>query len=201
MGFPAPILHGLATFAVAARALINSPLLHGDAKRLKSFKVRFASPVTPGDTLLVQAWSSPEGAVFQVTNKATGKVALSSGVAEFVGGGVAAPPLAPVAAGPALKSAPIIAAIKEGVAANPALADKIKASILLVISGHNVLLDFKSKPAQVVEGAAEKADCTLTIDDDNFVSLASGKLNPQTVRGGRVQTVLVLLYRFTPLES
>lgn len=45
-----PILHGLATFGYAARALVQS-VLGGDARRLLAFHAQFRKPVWPGDTL------------------------------------------------------------------------------------------------------------------------------------------------------
>ena len=55
-GFPAPILHGLATYGIVCKALTDT-LLAGDASRVSSFGVRFAGVVYPGETLRTQAWA------------------------------------------------------------------------------------------------------------------------------------------------
>ena len=54
-GFKAPILHGLASYGIAARAVLRSFDI-GDASRLKSFGLRFSSPVYPGETIRTEIW-------------------------------------------------------------------------------------------------------------------------------------------------
>lgn len=51
-----PILHGLATYGFAARALIRSAL-DGDASRLVAFHGQFRKPVWPGDTLRTEGFA------------------------------------------------------------------------------------------------------------------------------------------------
>ena len=58
-GFPAPILHGLATYGIVAKALVDS-LLEGHPERLASFGVKFAGVVYPGETLRTFAWRDGE---------------------------------------------------------------------------------------------------------------------------------------------
>lgn len=48
--FPKPILHGLATFGISGK------MLYEKYGQFKNIKVRFASPVYPGETLRVEAW-------------------------------------------------------------------------------------------------------------------------------------------------
>lgn len=55
VGFDRPILHGLATYGVVARALCHA-LLDGDPSRLTGLDVRFAGVVLPGDTLRTSLW-------------------------------------------------------------------------------------------------------------------------------------------------
>ena len=55
-GFPAPILHGLATYGIVCKALTDT-LLDGDASRVHGFGVRFAGVVYPGETLRTLAWA------------------------------------------------------------------------------------------------------------------------------------------------
>jgi acyl dehydratase len=53
-GFPRPILHGAATFGVAAHAILRR---HGYAvERLSRISARFVRPVFPGDTLRSEMW-------------------------------------------------------------------------------------------------------------------------------------------------
>jgi acyl dehydratase len=54
-GFPAPILHGLATYGIVAKAMVDH-LLDADPARMVSFGVKFAGVVYPGETLRTSAW-------------------------------------------------------------------------------------------------------------------------------------------------
>ncbi|WP_158881721.1 MaoC/PaaZ C-terminal domain-containing protein [Amycolatopsis anabasis] len=59
-GFERPILHGLATFGIAARLLIGE-FAGGDAHRVAAVDGRFTRPVLPGAELAVPAWRLGEG--------------------------------------------------------------------------------------------------------------------------------------------
>ena len=61
-GFETPILHGLCTFGHSAQSLLSA-LCDGDHGRFKKIKVRFSSPVFPGDTMNLRAWNDGEGRV------------------------------------------------------------------------------------------------------------------------------------------
>ncbi|MCH9731140.1 MAG: 3-alpha,7-alpha,12-alpha-trihydroxy-5-beta-cholest-24-enoyl-CoA hydratase [Actinomycetia bacterium] len=60
-GFPRPILHGLCTYGMACKALVDN-LLDGDVSGLRSYGARMAGVVFPGETLRVTAWK--EGGTF-----------------------------------------------------------------------------------------------------------------------------------------
>jgi acyl dehydratase len=76
-GFPRPILHGLATYGIATRVLMDR-LLSGEPARLDSISARFTTPVYPGDTLVIHVWRTEAGAVFRMVN-GTGDVVLDRG--------------------------------------------------------------------------------------------------------------------------
>lgn len=59
-GFERPILHGLATFAVAGHAVLRS-LCDYDPARLRVFNARFSAPVYPGETIRTALWRQPDG--------------------------------------------------------------------------------------------------------------------------------------------
>ena len=61
-GFAAPILHGLCTYGHCGHLLLGA-LCGGDAARFGALKLRFSSPVYPGDLLSVQAWHDGPGRV------------------------------------------------------------------------------------------------------------------------------------------
>lgn len=56
-GFDRPILHGLATFGMAARAIL-ARLCDGQPGRIQTLRVRFRAPVYPGDILRTEMWRS-----------------------------------------------------------------------------------------------------------------------------------------------
>lgn len=80
-GFDTPILHGLCTFGHCAQLLLGA-LAAGDAARFRRLKVRFSSPVYPGDTLRVVAWhDGPGRVVFEA--RVGEKVVVSNAYFEF----------------------------------------------------------------------------------------------------------------------
>jgi acyl dehydratase len=64
-GFPRPILHGLCTYGIAGRALLEH-VAAGDVTQFGEMRARFTAPVYPGDSLSVALWRSAGGAAFQV---------------------------------------------------------------------------------------------------------------------------------------
>ena len=54
-GFDRPILHGLASYGVVCKAVVDG-VLDGDPRRARSFSVRFAGSLYPGETLETAVW-------------------------------------------------------------------------------------------------------------------------------------------------
>lgn len=54
-GFPRPILHGLCTYGIACKAIVDT-FLDGDVSRVASYGARFAGVVFPGETLRADVW-------------------------------------------------------------------------------------------------------------------------------------------------
>jgi acyl dehydratase len=54
-GFNMPILHGLCTYGHVGRAVLHA-CCGGDPARFKSFEVRFAGVVYPGETIVTEIW-------------------------------------------------------------------------------------------------------------------------------------------------
>lgn len=55
-GFPKPILHGLCTYGVVCKAVIDT-MLDGNANAASGFAARFAGIVYPGETLECRIWN------------------------------------------------------------------------------------------------------------------------------------------------
>jgi len=83
------ILHGLATYGFAARAIVAKVGM-GDPMSLKAIAARFTSPIKPGDVLETLIWEvgpGPNGTVeiaFVCKNAASGKIAIANGVAHVL---------------------------------------------------------------------------------------------------------------------
>jgi acyl dehydratase len=82
-GFPRPILHGLATYGVAGRALMRS-LCGYDPARLRRLDARFSAVVYPGETLRTEIWHLAEGrAAFRCRVVERDVVVLNNGRADY----------------------------------------------------------------------------------------------------------------------
>ena len=82
-GFDRPILHGLATFGVAGRAVLFA-LCANRSDRLKRLDARFASPVYPGETIRTEIWREGEGVgSYRAIVLERDQVVLNNGYVEF----------------------------------------------------------------------------------------------------------------------
>jgi acyl dehydratase len=54
-GFPVPILHGLCTYGIACRAILQTVAAY-DHTRITGFDARFSAPVYPGDAIATDIW-------------------------------------------------------------------------------------------------------------------------------------------------
>ncbi len=85
-GFPRPILHGLCTYGMTCKALVDN-LLDGDVSGLKSYGARMAGVVFPGETLRVTAWKNggdPQGGFSAVVTVPGRDDAVALAGVEFV---------------------------------------------------------------------------------------------------------------------
>jgi acyl dehydratase len=82
-GFDRPILHGLCTYGMAARAVIQEVLGY-QAAGLKRLAVRFTSPVWPGETVRYELWREGESTLrLRASVDARGVVVLNNGIVEI----------------------------------------------------------------------------------------------------------------------
>ncbi|MFF6999062.1 MaoC/PaaZ C-terminal domain-containing protein [Streptomyces sp. NPDC008313] len=54
-GFGRPVLHGLCTYGMTLKAVVDT-LLDGEVARVRAYRTRFAGVVVPGETLSVRMW-------------------------------------------------------------------------------------------------------------------------------------------------
>jgi acyl dehydratase len=65
-GFPRPILHGLCTYGMVCKAVVDH-VLDGDVSRVLEYSARFAGVVYPGETLTVNAWRDGSRLILNAT--------------------------------------------------------------------------------------------------------------------------------------
>ncbi|MFI8227926.1 MaoC/PaaZ C-terminal domain-containing protein [Streptomyces sp. NPDC085900] len=65
-GFDRPILHGLCTYGMTLKAVVDT-LLGGDVSRVRSYSTRFAGVVYPGETLRMRMWHTPRSTTVVVS--------------------------------------------------------------------------------------------------------------------------------------
>ncbi len=65
-GFDRPILHGLCSYGMTLKAVVDT-VLGGDVTRVGAYSTRFAGVVFPGETLRLRMWKSPGRVQVSVT--------------------------------------------------------------------------------------------------------------------------------------
>lgn len=79
-GFARPILHGLCTYGMAARAILRE-CCGNDPERLASLSLRFSAPFYPGETLSVELWRRGSNIHFRAIAAERGQAVLTHGLA------------------------------------------------------------------------------------------------------------------------
>lgn len=86
-GLPSVILHGMCTMAFAQKAIVDQAC-EGDCRRLERLKVRFSTPVLPGQTVTTRVWKEGDKAGVSLLGfdaiDDDGRVVLTRGLAEVV---------------------------------------------------------------------------------------------------------------------
>lgn len=82
-GFDRPILHGLCTYGVAGRAIVDL-LCGGRPARLRRIAARYSRPVYPGDVIRTEIWNEGPGrAAFRAAAAGRGVTVIDNGFVEF----------------------------------------------------------------------------------------------------------------------
>lgn len=66
-GYPRPILHGMCTYGITGRLLLNA-YCGADPSRFQSMSARFTQPVLPGERLQVWTWEDGDSVRFRTLN-------------------------------------------------------------------------------------------------------------------------------------
>ena len=78
VGFPRPILHGLCTYGIVCRQILQHVCGY-DTSRLTNLDVRFSNPVLPGETIVTEMWDDPQGVSFRASVKERQLLVLNNG--------------------------------------------------------------------------------------------------------------------------
>ena len=76
-GFDKPILHGLCSFGIVCKAVVDE-LLGGDVKRVARYQVRFAGVVFPGETIETSMWREGNKILIAAKTKERGAPVISN---------------------------------------------------------------------------------------------------------------------------
>jgi acyl dehydratase len=79
VGFPRPILHGLCTYGVAARAIMRA-CCDNDPARIERFDVRFSAPVFPGEAITSRIWRDGDRLSFECVIAERGVTVIRGGL-------------------------------------------------------------------------------------------------------------------------
>jgi acyl dehydratase len=77
-GFPRPILHGLCTYGITCRAVLQE-ICDYAPERILSHQVRFSAPVFPGDTVTVDLWKDGDVVSFEARVLDRGATVIRNG--------------------------------------------------------------------------------------------------------------------------
>ncbi len=197
-GFEKPILHGLCTFGYVGRAAINA-FAKGDPRTFKSIKVRFADSVFPGEALKIELWKESDlRVVLRATAVERNKVVISNAAVEFypeiptakakTKEAARAPVVEAAPAPSGITAAQTFEAIGAYVAKTPDLLKQVNMVYQFKLSApaSDWVLDLKT--GAVRAGTVEKADCTLTLTDADWLDMVSGKADPMKLfQGGKLK--------------
>jgi acyl dehydratase len=78
-GFPRPILHGLCTYGITCRAVLQA-ITGLDPDQILSHQVRFSAPVFPGDVITVDLWRDGREVSFEARVKARDVTVIKNGL-------------------------------------------------------------------------------------------------------------------------
>jgi acyl dehydratase len=77
-GFPRPILHGLCTYGITCRAVLQA-ITGYDPDQIASHQARFSAPVFPGDTITVDLWKDGQVISFEARVKDRNATVIKNG--------------------------------------------------------------------------------------------------------------------------
>lgn len=181
-GFERPILHGLCGLGFATRHVLAAYAPGGDPDYCKSIAVRFAASVFPGETLVTEMWKVGEHKIVfrcSVKGRAENSVVISNAAIELFAElpkPAAKRPATVAAAAPTVTSGDVMLAIGDLLAAQPAIAEKVKIVYQFRLGAPDSIwtIDLSAAPGRVSATGEPKPQCTLEMSDADFLAMATG---------------------------
>ena len=81
-GFDQPIIHGLCSYGIACKAIVDR-VLDGDVTRVARYRARFAGVAFPGETYHTAYWREGESVLLEVKSAQRGERIISNAVIEL----------------------------------------------------------------------------------------------------------------------
>jgi acyl dehydratase len=78
-GFPRPILHGMCTYGITCRGILQTYADY-DPAAFKRHAARFSSPVYPGETVTLEMWKDGDVISFEAKVKSRGVTVIKNGM-------------------------------------------------------------------------------------------------------------------------
>ncbi len=76
-GFDTPILHGLCTYGIVCKAVVDN-VLDGDPAKVARYQARFRGVVFPGETIVTSLWREGERILIRAKTRERGEAVLSN---------------------------------------------------------------------------------------------------------------------------
>nr|CAB3254232.1 peroxisomal multifunctional enzyme type 2 [Phallusia mammillata] len=181
-GFKEPILHGLCSFGFSTRHVMEQ-YGNNDPKMIKAVKVRFASPVIPGQTLRTEMWKEGSRVFFRTVVAESGKACLTGAYVDL-NTDAAPTSSAPKEQGPSTSLASDAFFEETAKTLTPEIVKKVNAIFQWYITTDGKVareweMDLSGGSGKIARGKAANPGCTITISDEDVMGVFSGTANPQ----------------------
>ena len=187
-GFNMPILHGMCSYGFAARAILKH-YCNNVSSNFKGIKARMTKHVFPGDTLETQMWKISETQIiFQVRSVERDVIVLGNACATIASSASSSNETSSDSNSISFQSDFLFDEVKKNVSSNGAeLVSKVNGIFQFKITdGPNGAsriwtINLKDGNGSITVDVPSKADCTITLSDENCMNLFTGKLNPVSI--------------------